>query len=156
MKPAFASVNTPYCQTKIVTFKEFVKLIPRKEWYAYTDKAGYMRRKTVKSYDPNETDPDYETVFAHLTKTPITISDLVKYLPIQSRPKYSLQQMVYDITTESAVEMGNPTHLVRLGRRFWLAANPDDFIVFFNSNGTAIANLRPSKSVAWLVDKNSS
>src|ERR1700677_936794 len=138
-----AIINTPYCQTQIVTFNEFVKLIPRKEWYSYSDKAGYFRRSTRTSWS----DDPYQTVFAVLTKTVINVEDLIKDLPIEDRVKYGLVQMVYDITTESALEMGHPTHIVRLGRRFWLAANPDDFIIFFDHDGTALANLRPNKSV---------
>lgn len=145
-----AIINTPYGPIKTVTAKEFVKLIPKKEWYSYTDSVGYYRRgvKPADSYFNH-----YETIFTYLTKSSITVAELVKDLSIEDRVKYDLMEMIYDITTESAIEMGNPTHIVRLGRRFWMAANPEDFIVFFNLNGTALANLRPNKSIVWLVNK---
>ena len=150
MKSVSVTICTPYGPVKIVTFKEFVKLIPIKEWHADTDCAGYYRRKTVPG-NSYETGSSYITAFKYISKTPITATELVDGLIIEDRLKYYLTEMVYDMATQSALEMGNPTHVVRLGRRFWMVANPEDFLIFFNHNGTAVANLRPSKSVVWLV-----
>lgn len=97
---------------------------------------------------------DYERrVFKHLTKVPITKEELVADLSIKDNVKYNLEEIFYDIVTESACEMGVPTHVVRLGKRFWMAANPQDFLIFFNHNGSALTNLRPNKAIVWLISK---
>lgn len=141
-----AIIATPFGPVRIATTQEFIKLIPVKEWYSYSDQAGF-HRKTRNPYF------GYETIFKQLSKASITATELVKDLPILSYPKSDLIEMIHSIVTASACEMGCPTHIVRLGRRFWMAANPEDFVIFYNHYGSALANLRPNKSVVWLVDK---
>jgi hypothetical protein len=144
-------INSPYGTVKITTFKEFIKLIPRKEWYSYTDKVGFFRRN--KDFNVPKNPFLYEETYRYFIKTPITVAELVCDVLIKNNPKRDLIEMVHDITKESALEMCDPTHLVRLGPRFWLAANPEDFSIFFNKYGHALANLKPNKSIAWRVDR---
>lgn len=145
-------INAPSGRIQIISAKKFIELIPQKEWWAGENKVEYYVSK-LNSYS-DRSYFGHQSVIEYLGDSPLTVTDLIKGLPIKETPKYDLIETIYDIITQSAFMMGNPTHIVRVGKRTWMAANPEDFIVFYNRNGVVLANLKPDKSVVWSVLKN--
>ena len=150
-------IQTPAGPIKIISFKEFIDLIPVKEYDRNVGYATYFQRKSYSS-------STYGTWHSDIRDTRVNVSfqksvlwvDFTGPTNISEVPKRNLTEMAIDITTESVKNMGRPTHLVRLAKRIWLAVDPTDFEIHCSDLGTfwpryAVANLKPGNSICWLV-----
>lgn len=150
------TVSGPFGSLKIVSKKDFLALIPTKEWFK-----DHISVEIYRSPFPKhlffDAELDFPTIPAMIKtfflEEKILSEDFYDYESREENAKYNLIEMIYDMTIKSANEMGNPTYLVRLSRRVWMAANPQDFVIFTNNLGSRLVNYRPKKTVCWKITK---
>jgi hypothetical protein len=149
-----AIITGPFGLLKIVSRKEFLSEIPVKEWFR-NETSVNVAFKTAPDIYGSTPDilPSWRTRTFFLDRDQVLSTDFYDHESIEEYPKYDMLEMIYDMTTKSAYEMGNPTHLVRLDKRVWMAANPEDFIIFANNMGQRLVNYRPKKSIYWKITK---
>ena len=143
-------MNTPTGSVTPVSLKEFIKLIPTKDNRWDTDTLRYDRRIASSFHEPN-----FRRITTLLVdyQVPLTVKDFLEHIPVVEVFKDSLMELVYDITTECAKNMGTPTHLVRLGPRLWMACEPKNFEVHLTPKGYFFACYTPNKTQIWKVKR---
>lgn len=140
---------------KLITFKQFTKMIARS---AQPDKARYVEFNTmvgapyafIEDAGIGEEDTSYyerrgayfikgdeETIL----KTALLYRATLGFF--FNKPPLALFE---DMAVKCMEQWGNPTVMVRLDRRTWLTANPEDFRVYENKNGVALGCFRKSST----------
>jgi hypothetical protein len=139
---------------KPITIREFAKLIPRAvtgmtaqpfntmvksdyTWVAEEDAptVSVSNYKRLVAY-PNQLDP----IKAILTGLGLQASYKIVY---KNTPLYILE----DAAVEQAENFGEPTHAVRIAPRQWLMVNPEDYTLYWNENGYALACFRQDLTI---------
>lgn len=148
-------INTFNGRIEPITFKNFLKLIPVKE-HPKREITVLYRRRPAFNYPFDSYRVDFEKEirqFLYPIRRNMHYKDLLKDIPIQEVSKFSLTEMIFDITTECAYNMGYPTHVIRLSPRIWLAANPEDYVIYANDLVYALASYAPQKQTCYKVKK---
>lgn len=142
-------------QVEIVSYKEFIKLIKLKEWANDTQNIRYFQKVFFNFFKDSLERFAYNpgVITLPLIHKSVTYKDLTKDLTIESVFKDDLRYMIEDITTESAKNMGDATHIIRMGPRLWMAANPKNFEIHYSNIGYNVANYYPNKSICWSVNR---
>lgn len=147
-------VCTAAGQIRIVSFKNFLSLIRFRNWPKHQNYVEWEIYGRFLYYHP-------AIIFPYVTKTAgffeefrIKPEDFMKHVDIVDVTiDGDLESMLHDMANRSACEMGDPTHLFRLGTRLWGMANPKDFEIHTNGTGSVLANYRPKKTVVWRILK---
>jgi hypothetical protein len=155
MKLPPVSIATAAGRISIITLPKFLNLIRRKEWPSYEPSIGFYQRGMFRMNDviSGRTRSTMLPVRVLINPEPPILEGLLRGVDVLDRPVWDLEEMVHDIATYSQMEMGEPTHLVRLGRRLWMVTNPENFEIFYSSRGYALANYHPRKTVCWRIEK---
>ena len=151
------TLNLGFGNVKFVTLSQFIKLVAVRFWPENRSEIYYVQRHPQIPITSNTPDhyltygSSWRTIPCDLSKTPFSPKDILKDLPIEPAFKSNLLHMAENLICQSIVNMGNPTHLVRVSPRVWVAANPNDFEIHKSEYGMAFANHHPTRSVAWRV-----
>jgi hypothetical protein len=150
------SINTFNGSTKVVSLSKFLQT---------------LEIKTI----PNEKD-EYRFMFhtggfyagLHSTHIPATVTTalLMPYLLLRIAKRCLLEQadlktvsyqtplyLISDAIYEHAMEMGASKYAVRVSRRNWIIADPEDFQIIKNDHSCTLICLRPTRAKLIYVDK---
>lgn len=135
---------------EIISFKKFLRTIPIKVWPNSMPYLEVLQRE--KGFYPGAM-TNYTKSLLYFHEIPVQVLDLIDPRSIKKVAKLDMFEMADKIVTNSVREMGNPTHLVKLGPRLWMAANPSDFIIHHSKVGKAAHNVNPYKTICWSIEK---
>jgi len=149
---------------KLVTLNGFFREIPVKILDHNLPVYGFYAR--FKPSDSIENQGIFHTTFTEykIVNVPLLKGDTETILKGQLIKQSSSGSIFGDIPAsdvfwclsgEHAKAGGSPTHLVRVSRRVWLAADIDDFFVVLNNNGIALVCRQPMRTVLTTVSKGS-
>lgn len=152
-------ITNTFGKMKLVTFKEFLKEVPCKILdYQYPFYGFHARfRPTKESEDSPFVYPEYKTITIPLLKgDPESI--LRGQLFSQSeydliRGRIPVLDVFWCLSGRHAKDGGSPTHLVRISRRIWLAADIREFLIVKNNNGIGLSCKQPMRTCLTTVEK---
>lgn len=139
---------------KTVTLDEFIQAVPvrdiRGDLYTFNAQVGY---------NSNTEESIYKRAALALVrghKKEIFKSNIVLQATLKHQYKRDLRETLEDAATNSLCNFGLPSHLVKLGRRMWLLANPEDFNILTNNRGgIGMACYHRQRNVVYFVDRRS-
>jgi hypothetical protein len=140
---------------KIVTFDDFIQAVPTR--YIGGDDLYYFDAQV--NFNQNNYESIYQKSAIALVrgyKKEIFKSNIVLQTALKHQYKRDLKETLEDAVLNSLCNYGLPSHLVRLGRRTWLLANPEDFNILTNSRGgIGMACYKRQRNVVYFVDRRS-
>lgn len=140
-------IDTTAGRVQLVTLKKFLQMIPRHKASEKCRSLGFNTLIGFPDSGPNISfDEDdvctYSRHRAYLLKGPeevVVKTALFYQAGFAFMFKKPLPEIFEEICVKNMEVFGNPTVLVRVGRRMLLAANPEDFRIFEGENGIALA-----------------
>ena len=98
-----------------------------------------------------------DAIYSRRTVKLDTKDKLFQSLIDQSRKAFiyykGLHELVEDMHLAHSMQHGNPSHMIKLGKRMWMAASPDDFMLFERDGRYALACMNMGRTVAVTVKK---
>lgn len=139
---------------KTVTFDDFILAVPIRDvpgdLYQFNAQIDFNRNSDETIYQRSA----IALVRGH--KKEIFKSNIVLQATLKHQYKRDLRETLEDAATNSLCDFGLPSHLVKLGRRMWLLANPQDFNILTNSRGgIGMACYHRQRNVVYFVDRRS-
>lgn len=155
-------INT-FGKMKLVTLKEFLKEVPVNILdHQYTYHGFYARFRPRRGIGESINSPttllEYKSVMLPLLMGDIKII-LKEHLIKQADHDVAfggvpVSDLFWYICGKNAKAGGSPTHLVRVSRRVWLAANNKEFLIVKNSNGIGLVCQQPMRTCLTSVFTN--
>lgn len=145
---------------KVLSFKRFVdQYIPERitanaiRTYPFNQLVSRSEQGAT-AFDPSIDESSYKRIELPLYNP--SEQELKGLIMTQASVKY-LQRSFRDMAEEAVMahieQFGEPTCLVRLSRRCWLVASPDDYRWIRNDRGTGLACLDRTRILVFLVGR---
>lgn len=150
MKPQSTIVSYEMEFVNLDQFIDKINIVPTDEdrFVPYNTLIRYSNPFFKDDKFDNEETSHYQRRTTLLVKTREELKNqLISQLSVSNRFMGDLQNLVEEIAVDSAMNYGQPTYMVNVGPRMWLAANPDDFRIYSNNNKLAIACVAAGRNV---------
>ena len=129
-----AYINSVPTDTRLATISQFLKLVPisvipdGEDVYLFNTKTSAAISPSFISPSLDETTDTYVRVAAFLKFGPLAKSDLITQSPTVLWYKRNAIVMLESALIAHLEEFGSGDYAVRVSRRMWMIASPDDFI----------------------------
>lgn len=146
-------INTFYGNVKIISFRSFLDMVPVKILDGSQSLITFNTHVGIPSSDELEwaykrtalllTEPSEQVLKGHLLSQAEIATSWMK-------PPLELLE---GAVTDYLMSFGVPEYVIRLDRRFWLIANPNDFCYIKSHRGVALACYSQVRNKVYSVEK---